>query len=70
MENRYPIVLIPAEEGGYVALIRELPGCITQGETIEEAIAMIEEAKDLWIEVALENGDNIPVPEIDSLLSR
>lgn len=67
--NRYPIVLIPAEEGGYVALIRELPGCMTQGETLEEAIAMIEDAKNQWIEVALEHGDNIPLPDIDSLLN-
>lgn len=66
--NRYPIVLIPAEEGGYVALIRELPGCMTQGETLEEAIAMIEDAKNQWIEVALEHGDNIPLPDIDSLI--
>lgn len=68
MENRYPIVLIPAEEGGYIALIKELPGCTTQGETVEEAIAMIEDAKQQWIDTALEYGDSIPGPDIDSLL--
>jgi antitoxin HicB len=60
LNQRYPIVLYPAEEGGYVAEIEELEGCITQGETPEEAVEMLNDARILWIESAIENGDPIP----------
>jgi len=59
---KYPVTLIPAEEGGYVAEIEDLPGCFTQGETLEETYANIKEARHLWIEVAYEDGQNIPEP--------
>jgi len=39
-----------AEEGGYVAFIKEMPGAITQGETLEEARANLEDAVRLLIE--------------------
>ncbi|UOF90981.1 type II toxin-antitoxin system HicB family antitoxin [Fodinisporobacter ferrooxydans] len=58
----YTITLIPAQEGGYVVKINELPGCLSQGETVEEALSMIEDAKRAWIEVALEVGNDIPEP--------
>jgi antitoxin HicB len=59
----YPITLYPdAEEGGYVAEIRDLPGCLTQGDTLEETIANINEARELWIEIAYEAGREIPLP--------
>ncbi|MBE3588636.1 MAG: type II toxin-antitoxin system HicB family antitoxin [Thermoanaerobacteraceae bacterium] len=57
----YKVIFHPAEEGGYVAEIAELPGCISQGETIEETWQMIQDAKRSWLETALEEG--IPVPE-------
>lgn len=46
---KYPISLYPEDEG-YTVLIADLPGCITQGETLEEAIENINEARELWIE--------------------
>jgi predicted RNase H-like HicB family nuclease len=50
----YTIEIIPDEdEGGFVARIRELLGCITQAETWEELHAMIADAKQLWLESAL-----------------
>jgi predicted RNase H-like HicB family nuclease len=55
-------MIIPAEEGGYVAEIEYLPGCFTQGETLEETYTNIEEARRLWIEVAYEDGQDIPEP--------
>jgi len=58
----YAITLYPALEGGYVAEIKDLPGCLTQGETLEETIDNINEARELWIEVAYEEGDQIPLP--------
>jgi antitoxin HicB len=39
----YTVHLEPAEEGGYVVTVPTLPGCITQGETYEEALAMAED---------------------------
>lgn len=58
----YKIELYPATEGGYVVSIPELPGCISQGETLEEALQMISDAKEAWLETALEDGMAIPEP--------
>ncbi|HHX95005.1 MAG TPA: toxin-antitoxin system HicB family antitoxin [Clostridia bacterium] len=58
----YRIVLHPSPEGGYAAEIPELPGCISQGQTIEEALKMIEDAKLCWLESAIEDGAIIPEP--------
>lgn len=58
----YKVVLLPSPEGGYVVEIPELPGCISQGETVEEAMQMIEDAKRCWLDVALEDGQEIPEP--------
>jgi antitoxin HicB len=61
----YPITLYPdSEEGGYVAEIRDLPGCLTQGETLEETIENINEARELWIETAYESNREIPLPNL------
>lgn len=61
----YKVVLYPAKEGGYVVEIPELPGCISQAETREKALTMIEDAKSAWIEVALEMGKEIPKPVVE-----
>lgn len=58
----YKYTLYPAEEGGYVIEIPDLPGCISQSETAEEVLVMIEDAKRGWLEVALEQGVEIPEP--------
>ena len=47
---------------GYVAEVKELPGCVSQGETIEEAAARVRDAMAGWISVALEDGIEIPEP--------
>lgn len=61
-ERHYTVILIPEpEEGGYSVLIPALPGCVTQGETVEEAIAMAQDAIAGWIQVAEKHGE--PVPE-------
>ena len=60
---RYPISIYPEEEGGYTAMIPDLPGCMTQGETLEEVVMNIEEARQLWIEtVYLSQKREIPGP--------
>jgi antitoxin HicB len=59
----YTIEIIPDEEdGGYVARVQELPGCLTQADSWEELSHMIEDAKRLWLESALEHGEPIPEP--------
>jgi predicted RNase H-like HicB family nuclease len=45
-------VLTPDPDGGYVAQIAELPGAISQGETVEEALANVREAAELYLEDA------------------
>jgi predicted RNase H-like HicB family nuclease len=62
LDLRYPVTLYPEEEGGYTAEIKDLPGCVSQGETVEEALEMIEEARRLWLEVAYQHGGEIPLP--------
>ncbi len=61
-EHRYTIILHPdEEEGGYTVTVPALPGCVTQGETIEEAITMAKDAIRLHIESLIAEGE--PVPE-------
>lgn len=62
---QYPVTLYPDPEEGYVAQIKDLPGCLTQGETLDETIANINEARELWIETAYESGDDIPLPSTE-----
>ncbi|MET0039302.1 type II toxin-antitoxin system HicB family antitoxin [Dehalococcoides mccartyi] len=58
----YPVTLIPDPSGGYVAKIEDLPGCLSQGETKEEALENIEDARRLWTETTYEDGQDIPLP--------
>ena len=53
-------VQMDIEEGGFVVSFPDLPGCITCGNTIEQAYANAEDAKKCWIEAALEDGTEIP----------
>lgn len=62
MRMRYKIVLIP-EEDGWGALIPELPGCMGSGDTIEEALMMLEDSRRGWLLSALDHGDPIPLPQ-------
>ena len=50
------------EEGGYVLHCPELPGCITCGETVQEGLEMLEDAKKCWFTACLEDGAAIPEP--------
>jgi antitoxin HicB len=68
LKLRYAITLIP-EASGYSVEIKDLPGCISQGETLEEALEMIEDAKMAWIKVNLELGNLIPLPSTEKKFS-
>ncbi len=57
---KFMVIIHKAEEGGYWVEVPALPGCYSQGETIEEAITNIKEAIQLHIEVMREEGKEIP----------
>jgi antitoxin HicB len=61
----YPVLIEPlrAEDGGgFAALVPDLPGCMTDGETPEEALANVRDAIDAWIEEARALGRPVPPP--------
>ncbi|MBI4322195.1 MAG: type II toxin-antitoxin system HicB family antitoxin [Chloroflexi bacterium] len=61
-ELKYAIILHPEpEDGGYSVSVPTLPGCYTQGETLEEAIANAKEAIQVYVESLIADGE--PVPE-------
>ena len=57
----YTVILEREADGGYVASVPALPGCISQGDTRDEALANIREAIELYIEDCQAAGDPVPV---------
>ena len=63
MKLPYTMELVPdVDEGGFVASFPDLPGCLSIGDTAEEAVANALEAKRVWLEAALEDGIEIQEP--------
>ena len=63
LDAPYIRMLIPdAQEGGYLAEVLELPGCISEGDTPEEAYSNLQEAMEGWIAAALDRKQPIPEP--------
>lgn len=60
--RNYSVVLEPDSDGGYVAIVPALPGCYSQGDTEEEALANAREAIALTIEDMLNRGEVVPDP--------
>jgi len=60
---RYTVILEREKDGGYVASVPALPGCISQGDTREEAVRNIREAADLYIEDCIASGDPVPTED-------
>lgn len=58
--SEFVVYLQPDEEGGYVISAPEFPGCVTQGETREEALEMIRDAIQGYLESLRAHGDPIP----------
>jgi antitoxin HicB len=61
----YPVVVepLPAEEGGgFLATAPDLPGCMSDGETPEEALRSVQDAIAEWIEEARRLGREVPKP--------
>jgi len=56
----FTVVFEKAPEGGYIAAIPSLPGCMTQGETFEETEKMAEDAIKCYCESLVKHGEPIP----------
>lgn len=57
---RYTVILEREVDGGYVASVPALPGCVSQGDTRAEALQNIREAIELYVEDCREAGDPVP----------
>ncbi|MBI2551846.1 type II toxin-antitoxin system HicB family antitoxin [Candidatus Uhrbacteria bacterium] len=57
----YTVLFEQAEEGGYVAYAPLLPGCHSQGETLEEVEVNIQEAIEAYLESLRAHGEEVPV---------
>ncbi len=67
--NRYAVQLQPLGEdegGGWLAEVPDLPGCISDGDTPEEAVRNVEDALHSWVATAEEFGDPVPEPGTSS----
>jgi len=61
----YPVViepLSPEDGGGFLALVPDLPGCMSDGASPEEAVANVQDAIATWIEAAHDVGHSVPAP--------
>ena len=57
---KYTVILERESDGGFVASVPVLPGCVSQGDTREDALANIKEAVDLYVEDCIAAGDPVP----------
>ena len=62
------VLLYPGEDGYFVVEVPSLPGCVSQGKTREEALANIEEAINLYIEVLHDRGEAVPDDAVEVVL--
>jgi len=60
-QYHYTVVFEPAPEGGYVVSVPALPGLVTEGDTIEEARAMVKDAIRGYLASLVKHGEEIPV---------
>lgn len=63
MKLIYPAIFTPFDEGtGYTVEVPDLPGCVSEGDTLPEAIEMAEDAASGWILCRMEEGESYPAP--------
>ncbi|HLH22136.1 MAG TPA: type II toxin-antitoxin system HicB family antitoxin [Chloroflexota bacterium] len=65
--RRYAVVLMP-DAGGYAVVVPALPGCVTQGDSVEEALEMARDAIQLRIEALAAHDEEIPEADGPALL--
>ena len=70
LDYRVEIEPLSSEDGGgYLASVPDLPGCMSDGDTPEEALAALQDAIAAWIEAARDLGHPIPAPSRPSMLA-
>ncbi|MGC9326015.1 MAG: type II toxin-antitoxin system HicB family antitoxin [Candidatus Hinthialibacter sp.] len=65
---RYNIILKPEPEGGYTVLVPSLPGCVSYGVDVDEALSMAKEAVEAYLESLQKNNEPIPADDASSLV--
>jgi len=60
---KYTVILQRENDGGYVAVVPTLPGCVSQGDSREETLKNISEAIELYLEDVIAAGESVPVEE-------
>ncbi len=66
LKKFYKAIFEPQEEGGYTVTVPSLPGCISEGDTYEDALSNIKEAIALYLESL--QADGLPIPEETHLI--
>lgn len=67
---KYTVIFEPAEEGGFVVSVPALPGCVTEGDTFEEAVYMIKDAMKGYLAVLKKQGLEIPKETEDVVVTK
>lgn len=60
----FTVIFQPAEEGGYNVSVPSLPGCFTQGKTLEEAKTMAKDAIEAYCQSLIKDGESIPEEKV------
>ncbi len=62
VNHAYPVVFERDEDGGYAVMCPSIPGCVSQGDTVEQATANIRDAILLCLEDMQARGEQLPLP--------
>lgn len=65
----YARILTRDEDGRYAAEVLEFPGCLSSGDSAEEAMANLDEAIEVWVGATLDEGAEVPPPMLSSEFS-
>lgn len=66
---KYTVIFEPVEEGGYVVTVPALPGCVTEGDSLEQAMKMVKDAISGYISSLKKHNEYIPEERGPSLVS-
>ncbi len=60
----YPAVFHPNGNGTFTVTFPDLPGCITEGKSLENALYMAQDALTVWLEYTLDHNEAVPAPSL------
>lgn len=63
--HEFDVVLAQQERGGYTVTVPALPGCVTEGDSREQALAMVTEAIEVYLESLAAHGESVPTAPIE-----